>query len=65
MGWWRRSSELRKVHFAEEWNEYHHLLIMESLGGDRKWSTRVLAYHSALVYFLILVSLFPPTPSKP
>ena len=33
LGWWRRSSELRKVHFAEEWNEYHHLLIMESLGG--------------------------------
>ena len=34
LGWWRRSSELRKVHFAEEWNEYHHLLIMESLGGN-------------------------------
>ena len=33
LGWWRRSRELRKVHFAEEWNEYHHLLIMESLGG--------------------------------
>ena len=29
LGWWRRSSDLRKVHFAEEWNEYHHLLIME------------------------------------
>ena len=36
-GWWRRSSELRRVHFAEEWNEYHHLLIHESLGGDTKW----------------------------
>ena len=30
LGWWRRSSELRRVNFAEEWNEYHHLLIMES-----------------------------------
>ena len=25
------------MHFAEEWNEYHHLLIHESLGGDTKW----------------------------
>jgi ubiquinol oxidase len=22
------------VHFAEEWNELHHLQIMESLGGE-------------------------------
>ena len=21
----------------EEWNEFHHLLIMEALGGDQKW----------------------------
>jgi len=34
LGWWRQSS-LRKVHFAEEWNELHHLLIMESLGGNK------------------------------
>lgn len=26
-------AELRKVHFAEEWNELHHLQIMESMGG--------------------------------
>lgn len=29
----RAGAELRKVHFAEEWNELHHLQIMESLGG--------------------------------
>lgn len=34
MGWLRAAS-LRKVHNAQEWNELHHLLIMESLGGDR------------------------------
>jgi hypothetical protein len=33
-GWWRAPS-VRKVHCAEEWNELHHLLIMETLGGDR------------------------------
>ena len=27
-GWWRRADYI-KVHFAESWNEFHHLLIME------------------------------------
>lgn len=36
IGWWR-NGELLKIHFAEEYNEFHHLLIMESLGGSRKW----------------------------
>jgi len=27
-GWWRKADYL-KVHFAESWNELHHLLIME------------------------------------
>ena len=35
LGWWRRSAEVRRVHFAEEWNEFHHLLTMEALGGDQ------------------------------
>tara|TARA_B100000787_G_scaffold168230_1_gene156594 strand:+ start:1216 stop:1395 length:180 start_codon:yes stop_codon:yes gene_type:complete len=35
LGWWRRSAKLKKTHFQEEWNEFHHLLIMESLGGDQ------------------------------
>lgn len=43
MGWWRAAT-LRKVHNAEEWNELHHLLIMESLGGDR-------VRHLQLIYF--------------
>mmetsp|Transcript_14276 Transcript_14276/g.34340 ORF Transcript_14276/g.34340 Transcript_14276/m.34340 type:complete len:528 (-) Transcript_14276:438-2021(-) len=51
LGWWRRSSELRRVHFAEEWNEYHHLLIMESLGGDKRWSDRFVAQHMAMGYY--------------
>lgn len=24
LGWWRAGAVLRKVHFAEEWNELHH-----------------------------------------
>jgi ubiquinol oxidase len=33
-GWWREPS-LRKIHNAEEWNELHHLLILECLGADK------------------------------
>ena len=25
------------MHFAESWNELHHLLIMEALGGNARW----------------------------
>jgi len=35
LGWWR-TAELRRVHFAEEWNELHHLLIMESMGKSER-----------------------------
>lgn len=35
LGWWRRSAAAKRVHFAEEYNEYHHLLIWEALGGDQ------------------------------
>jgi len=31
-----------------EWNELHHLQIMESLGGDARWLDRFLARHSAI-----------------
>lgn len=34
LGFWRAGADLRRVHFAEEWNELHHLQIMESLGGE-------------------------------
>ena len=63
LGWWRRSSELRKVHFAEEWNEYHHLLVMESLGGDACWRDRFLGQHAAIVYYFVLVALWLISPA--
>ena len=61
LGWWRNAS-LRKVHGAEEWNELHHLLIMESLGGDKMWQDRFLGYHCAILYYwlLIFTYLFSP-----
>lgn len=55
---WFRAVELRKVHAAEDWNELHHLLIMESLGGNSKWSDRFLGYHVALFYYWHLIAVY-------
>lgn len=45
-----------------DWNELHHLLIMESLGGNSLWSDRFLGYHAAFVYYwaLVITYLFSP-----
>ncbi len=61
LGWWRKADWL-KVHFAEAWNEYHHLLIMEELGGDRRWVDRFLARHMALAYYWLIVVLYIISP---
>lgn len=60
-GWWRRADYL-KVHFAESWNELHHLLIMESLGGDKRWLDRFLAQHVAVVYYILCCLIYLASP---
>jgi len=60
-GWWRKADYL-KVHFAETMNEYHHLLIMESLGGASRWSDRFVAQHIAVAYFWICVGQYLISP---
>jgi ubiquinol oxidase len=57
LGWWRRADWL-KVHFAESWNELHHLLIMEALGGSNNVIDRVLARAAALLYYWIIVLVY-------
>lgn len=61
MGWWRKSDWL-KVHFAESWNELHHLLIAESLGGNRYWIDRFVAHAGAFVYYWIIVLVYLLSP---
>jgi len=63
LGWWRRSAGMKRVHFEEECNEFHHLLIVESLGGDQSWGTRFLAQHSAIVYYFLLVGMWLLSPT--
>ncbi|GAB4212343.1 MAG: alternative oxidase [Synechococcales cyanobacterium] len=61
LGWWRKVDWL-KVHFAESWNELHHLLIMESLGGGDQWIDRFLSRHVALLYYWIIVGIYLVSP---
>ncbi len=63
LGWWRQADRL-KIHFAESWNELHHLLIMESLGGSNFWADRVLARATALVYYWIIAGLYVVSPKS-
>ncbi|KAJ0017784.1 hypothetical protein Pint_09722 [Pistacia integerrima] len=60
-GWWRQADYL-KVHFAESWNEMHHLLIMEELGGDSWWFDRFLAQHIAVFYYFMTVFMYAISP---
>jgi len=62
LGWWRKSAYL-KIHFAESWNEMHHLLIMEELGGSKLWKDRFVAQHTAFFYYwaAVFLYLFNPT----
>lgn len=61
MGWWRKSDWL-KVHFAESWNELHHLLISESLGGNRYFIDRFIAHTGAFVYYWVIVTVYILSP---
>jgi ubiquinol oxidase len=61
IGFWRKADWL-KVHFAETWNELHHLLIMESLGGNQYWIDRFVAQHVAMVYYWVVVPIYMLSP---
>ncbi len=62
LGSWRKADWL-KVHFAESWNELHHLLIMEELGGGDFWGDRLLARSAALIYYWIVILLYIVAPN--
>lgn len=63
LGFWRRSEDVKRIHFAQELNEYRHLTIMESIGGDQVWWVRFVAQHSAIVYYFVLCLLYAISPS--
>ncbi|CAM0902350.1 unnamed protein product [Alopecurus aequalis] len=59
---WSRKADYIKVHFAESMNEFHHLLIMEELGGNSEWIDRFLARFSAVFYYFIAVGMYMLSP---
>lgn len=61
LGKWRKAKYL-KLHFAESWNEMHHLLIMEELGGNERFADRFVAQHVAFGYFALVVFLYMINP---
>lgn len=58
-----RRCEVIKLHFAESWNEMHHLLIMEELGGDKIFIDRVVARHIAFFYYWLVVAMYMTAPA--
>merc|ERR1719469_1042736 len=62
LGLWRRADYM-KVHFCESWNELHHLLIMEELGGNERYIDRFVAQHSAFFYYWFVIALYMSNPT--
>lgn len=60
---WERRKEYIKLHFAESWNELHHLLIMESLGGNQEFGDRFISQHIAFFYYWVVVAAFMTVPA--
>ena len=51
-------SDRMRTHYAEADNELHHLLIMESLGGNSTAVDRNLACSAAFVYYWYVVAVY-------
>lgn len=54
----RGSHTLMRTHYAQADNEYHHLLIMEHLGGNAQWFDRMAAQTIAFVYYWYVVAVY-------
>jgi len=52
------NSERMRTHYAEADNELHHLLIMESLGGNASPFDRVLAQTMAFAYYWYVIVVY-------
>ncbi|MDY6785887.1 MAG: alternative oxidase [Cyanobacteriota bacterium] len=61
---WRHYENRLKIHFAESWNELHHILIMEELSEDRTWRDRLFARLLALFYYWVTVIVYLVNPKS-
>lgn len=56
-GFWRQLNWL-ELDVSESWNELQHLLIMETLEGDKFWYDRLLARSLTIVYYWMLMVVY-------
>jgi ubiquinol oxidase len=61
LGLWRKADYL-ETHFEQTMNEYHHLLIMEQLGGDERFVDRFFAQHTAFAYYWLTCMIYLVSP---
>jgi ubiquinol oxidase len=61
IGLWRKVDYM-ETHFGQTMNEYHHLLIMEDLGGDERFIDRFFAQHTAFFYYWITCLIYMASP---
>lgn len=61
LGVWRKADYL-ETHFAQTMNEFHHLLIMEDLGGDERFVDRFFAQHTAVAYYWLTCLIYLVSP---
>jgi ubiquinol oxidase len=61
LGVWRKADYL-ETHFAQTMNEFHHLLIMEDLGGDERFIDRFFAQHTAVTYYWLTCLIYLVSP---
>jgi ubiquinol oxidase len=54
----RRQADELESHVSESWNELEHLLIMETLEGDKFWYDRLLARSLTIVYYWMLMVVY-------
>lgn len=46
------------IRFNSDWNEMHHLMIMEELGGADRWFDRFVAQHIGVGYYMLALGLY-------
>jgi ubiquinol oxidase len=61
LGVWRKADYL-ETHFTQTMNEFHHLLIMEDLGGGDRFVDRFFAQHVAFTYYWLTCLIYLASP---
>jgi ubiquinol oxidase len=64
LGWWRMP-EFKQIMNSKDHNKFHHVLMIEAMGGNTEWKDRFLAFHAGvwLYWHLTLLTIISPKAS--